>query len=166
MARFLDRLVVSPLADGYTWYLDREFRYQTGPADDPRTLSVPKRFETDFASVPSLLTVVLPKWGVYGPAAVVHDWLYWEQAGRRAAADGVFLEAMRILRVGALKRTVLYLGVRWFGWWAWAENASLKRRGVTRMRPEDATWPALPTWRRLRLSPRAWLARWGAPPPS
>ena len=42
-------------------------------------IEVAEGFETDFASVPRLLWVVLPKWGKYGNAAMVHDWLYWKQ---------------------------------------------------------------------------------------
>jgi uncharacterized protein DUF1353 len=40
------------------------------------------------------LWAIFPKWGTYGSAAIVHDWLYWRQELRRDQADAVFLEAM------------------------------------------------------------------------
>jgi len=155
MPGFLDTLVVSPLSDGYTWYLDRQYRFES--ALQPAGLvTVPQRFETDFASVPSPFWIIFPKWGTYGPAAVVHDWLYWEQENRtREQADGVFREAMTALRVRPWKIWVLYHAVRWFGFLAWKENASLRAKHVTRMNVGGAR----PTWKRRTLIPRA---RWAA----
>ena len=153
MAAFPDTLVVSPLSDGYTWYLDRHFRFDSAvtPAGP---ITVPPRFETDFASVPSPFWMIFPKWGTYGPAAVVHDWLYWEQRDHtRPQADAVFREAMVSLMVRPWKVWVLYHAVRWFGFLAWKENAQLRAKGVTRMNVGGAR----PTWKRRTLIPRrAW----------
>lgn len=149
---FLDQLVVSPMADGFTWYLMHAFRYNS--------VAVPDRFETDFASIPFPIDIFLPRWSNYGPAAVIHDWLYWEQTVTRRQADHTFLEAMRTLRVSRLKRTILWLGVRLGGWLAWWENARLKRSGYTRLRPPGAAWPAMPDWQRFRVrSISSW--KWG-----
>ena len=147
------------MADGFTWYLDEQFRYRTlmGPHDG--VIRVAKGFETDFASIPSPLTIVLPKWSVYGPAAVVHDWLYWVQNGDREDADSVFLEAMNVLGVEAWKRKILYLAVRIFGGVAWRGNRKLRAQGVTRMRPTGSAWPAFPTWHRRRFSVASWILR-------
>ena len=155
MSRFLDVLVVSPLADGYTWYLDRPFRYRTD-VGATKTIVVPSRFETDFASVPSPLWAIFPKWGTYGSAAIVHDWLYWHQELRRDQADAVFLEAMTDSRVKPWKRRILYHAVRWFGGAAWRENASLRAKGVTRMQParEPRAGPRRPSWKRWTVLPR------------
>ena len=150
MPAFLDTLVVSPLSDGYTWYLDRLYRFDSAlpPAG---VISVPPRFETDFASVPSPFWMIFPKWGTYGPAAVVHDWLYWVQTPHtRPESDAVFREAMVTLQVRPWKRWVLYHAVRWFGWVAWRENAKLRAQGVTRMN----TGGTAPTWKRWSLVPR------------
>ena len=69
---------------------------------------------TDFASVPRPLWWILPRWGRYGNAAVIHDFCYWDQKRipKRKEADRIFLEAMSILRVGWLTRHVMYLAVR------------------------------------------------------
>ena len=155
MPAFLDNLIVSPLSDGYTWYLDHAYRYQTDllPVG---TITVPVRFETDFASVPSPFWVLFPKWGKYGPAAVVHDWLYWDQGNQtKAQADSVFLEAMTVLNVRPWKRWVLYHAVSWFGGSAWRENSRLRAKGVTRLN----TQPGPPDWKRWTLIPRR---RWAA----
>jgi hypothetical protein len=157
MGKFLNRIVVSPLADGYTWYLDAVFQFQSVHPSLMHPITTPKGFETDFASIPSPLTIILPKWSVYGPAAIIHDWLYWTQSVSRKDADNVLLEAMRDLRVNLVKQTMIYIGVRAFGWWAWWENKRLKDRGVSRMRPPNATWPSSPNWHRFRLSPGAWF---------
>lgn len=157
MGRFLDGLVVSPLSDGRTWYLTQAFRYERAAAD---TITVPDRFETDFASIPFPISAVLPSWNTYGPAAVVHDWLYWDQPMPRHAADHVFLDAMTTLEVGALTRTLLFLGVYLFGFVAWWQNQRIKREGHARLRPPGVAWPATPTWHRFRLfSPTTWRPR-------
>ena len=41
-------------------------------------------FMTDFASIPRPLWSILPQWGRYGNAAVVHDFGYWTQTRPRA----------------------------------------------------------------------------------
>ena len=46
---------------------------------------------------PALFWAILPKWGKYGNAAVIHDWLYWEQGRPRPAADAILLEGMTVL---------------------------------------------------------------------
>jgi Protein of unknown function (DUF1353) len=148
MGKFLDRLVLSPLSDGVMWFLDRRFRYETS---DGTLIEVPARFETDFASVPRFFTNILPRWSTYGPAAVIHDWLYWSKTTDRKRADDILLEAMRELQVSDWKRWVIYHGVRWGGWYAWRDDAGLKKRGIDRLHPEDATWPAAPTWKRRSL---------------
>jgi hypothetical protein len=154
MPRFLQRVIVTPLADGDTWYLDDNFQYESTILGADRPVTVPKGFETDFASIPSPITIVLPKWSDYGPAAIIHDWLYWSQSIQRRDADNVFLEAMQALNVSPIKQRIIYLGVRIFGRWAWWENGRLKARSVSRMRPPNATWPALPSWHRTRFSRR------------
>jgi hypothetical protein len=156
---FQDVFVASPLSDGHTWYLQRRFRYTRPHDSELGRITVPNRFETDFASVPSLLTATFPRWGRYGPAAVLHDWLYWEQKTDydRKKADAVFREAMKDLGVNAVVRFLFYSAVRIFGAWAWRENQALKAQGVTRMRPPGSAWPGPPTFRRFRLtSPTTW----------
>lgn len=122
MSRFTSILLVSPLADGKTWVLMREFGYDVGAAGSDDQINVPVGFQTDFASIPRPFWAILPKWGKYGNAAVIHDWLYWSQGRPRRAADGVLLKAMGVLGVGAVVRYVIYGAVFLFGWLAWLRN--------------------------------------------
>ena len=144
MDRFLSLLVVSPLADGKTWVLVKEFDFNLAFDDAPRTIAVQAGFQTDFASIPRPLWVLLPKWGKYGNAAVVHDWLYWVQPKgmSRSLADLALLRGMRVLRVAAWQQAFIYAGVRAFGWLAWMRNGAERHAGYDRVLPElptDAT---------------------------
>lgn len=136
MARFLDQLVVSPLADGLQWALMADFRYQ-----DDWIIEVPKGFVTDFASIPQQLWSILPPWQRYGAAAVVHDWLYWDQTHTREQADNVLKDAMTALGVHDATISQIYNAVRLFGDSAWTKNAALKASGYTRQARLDPDPP-------------------------
>ena len=61
---------------------------------------IPAGFETDFASVPQLFWSIVPPWGKYSQAAIVHDCFYRTPSvgdGRvtRKEADRIFLEEMK-----------------------------------------------------------------------
>src|SRR5256885_7105310 len=87
VSRFTEILLVSPLADGNTWVIMRDFGYEVGAEGSGDRVDVAIGFQTDFATVPRPLWIVLPKWGRYGNAAVIHDWLYWEQDRPGATVD-------------------------------------------------------------------------------
>ena len=122
MSRFTDALVVTPLADGSTWAIVRAFGYDVGSEGSGDRIEVAIGFQTDFATVPRPFWVILPKWGRYGNASVIHDWLYWTQARPRREADAVFLEAMGVLDVSTPVKYVLFWAVRLFGGLAWVRN--------------------------------------------
>ena len=135
MSRFTDALVVTPLADGKTWVILRDFGYDVGEEGSGDTIDVDVGFQTDFASIPRLFWVVLPRWGRYGNAAVIHDWLYWTQERGRGEADRIFLDAMGVLKVGTTTRWTIYLAVRAFGWFAWVRNGADRAAGFDRVVP-------------------------------
>ncbi len=142
MSRFTNVLVVSPYPDGKTWYLRGDFGYDVGAEGSGRTIIVPEGFTTDFASVPRPLWSIFPKWGKYGNAAVIHDYLYFVQLTTRKETDGIFLEAMGILNVSGWQKWPIYWGVRLFGFIAWYMNAGKKRLGyskITSVAPLKAT---------------------------
>jgi hypothetical protein len=122
MSRFTDELLVSPLPDGRTWVIRRDFGYDIGEEGSGDTIDVPIGFKTDFASVPRILWSLIPRWGKYGNAAVVHDFLYWDQKLTRKKCDELFLEAMCVLNVSLPQRKLIYYAVRLFGWYAWSRN--------------------------------------------
>ncbi|BCR06018.1 hypothetical protein DESUT3_30870 [Desulfuromonas versatilis] len=155
MSRFTEALVVSPLADGDTWVLLSPLSYEVGELGSGEVLTAPPGFMTDFASVPRLLWWVLPKWGKYGNAAVLHDWLYWEQVRNRPEADRIMLEAMEVLEVPAWQRWPIYLGVRAFGALAWLRNQWDRQAGFNRVQDYKQI-KAVETSGRPGLLQRAW----------
>jgi len=139
MSEFTEILLVSPLADGETWVIRERFSYHVGAEESKEVINVPIGFQTDFASVPWLLTLIVPRWGKYGKAAVVHDFVYSQEDSSlpydRRRADRIFLEGMAVLGVARWRRTLMYWAVRAFGWRAW--NRALRRiaEDVSRIRP-------------------------------
>jgi len=55
MSEFTDVLLVSPLADGKTWVIQKQFRYDVGELGSEETIAVPAGFQTDLSAcrVPS-----------------------------------------------------------------------------------------------------------------
>lgn len=90
-------------------------------------INVPEGFKTDFASTPWFTRPFFPPTGRYNEAAVVHDYLCYLSNRRhhsketrkimRKFADDVFIEAMTVLGVGKIKRSIMYKGVALFTWW-------------------------------------------------
>lgn len=81
-----------------------------------REICVPVGFVTDLASVPRLPFVYVLTGGTAKKAAVVHDYLYREQCCTRREADAVFSEAMKASGQPWWRRTLMWAGVRLFGW--------------------------------------------------
>lgn len=92
-SRYTDILEVSPLADGVTWVLRKEFGYDIGQQGSEDTIDVPLGFMTDFASIPRIFRFLVSKWGKHGNAAVLHDYCYWAQDRSREESDRIFKEA-------------------------------------------------------------------------
>ena len=117
---FIHELVLRPLPDGRNFELQLPLGFWS-----KRTgfVTVPRGFKTDLASVPQLFWNIIPPFGKYDDAAVVHDWLYRTHLTSRATADATLLLGMRIKRVAFWKRWVMYLAVRTFGWACWGRKA-------------------------------------------
>ena len=133
MSRFTDSLVVSPLTDGRTWVIISPFGYDVGSEGSGDTINVETGFMTDFASIPRIFWMLLPRWGKYGNAAVIHDWLYWTQERTRLAADRIMLGGMKVLSVPGWQRWMIFHAVRWFGWAAWKRNQWDRKAGFDRV---------------------------------
>jgi Protein of unknown function (DUF1353) len=99
--------------DANTWALVDPLVYQ----GRRQRFVVPAGFRTDFASVPRLVTWLIPRFGAYTLAAILHDWLCDE--GIRSGvvtprqADGIFRRVMRESGVPVLRRWLMWAGVRW-----------------------------------------------------
>ena len=118
MGRFTRPLTVTKIGAD-TWRVERAFTYFT---DLGQAINVPEGFETDFASVPWGFRNLFPKDFKGTQAAVTHDWLYNqrnEYGWKRGVSDGIFLEAMKTLKVNWLQRHSMYRAVRLGGWVYW-----------------------------------------------
>ena len=122
MSSFTDPLIIID-EGGEDFTLAERFRYRVGGLNSNEIVDVPKGFRTNFASVPRIFWNIIPPDGKHGKAAVVHDYLYSTHGlfGRysRQRCDEIFLEAMEVLGVGAIKRNIMFRAVRWFGKSAW-----------------------------------------------
>jgi len=138
---------------------ERDFKLEedvvyTGKTD---TFTVPAGFVTDFASVPPAISWLIPSYGKYTLAAVVHDWLcvdlrrYYDQ--RKAGGDwfnytapyanardtdAIFRRIMRELDVPFLRRWIMWTGVRWG-----AANNPARRAGLEKDLPLMLLWSML-----------------------
>ena len=134
-----------PFADGDNWMVNTDLSYQVG--DTAFKIVVPTGFVTDFASVPQAFWTYLPRTGTYELAAVVHDFLYWDQGCTREQADQLLLAAMIESRVDRAKRDIIYEAVRHGGNGAWSGNAAEKAAGKPRVIPlAFRQIPALTNW--------------------
>ncbi|AEH08021.1 MULTISPECIES: DUF1353 domain-containing protein [Protofrankia] len=108
-----DRIAVEEI-DDIRWRLLEPVSYE----GKEQVFTVPTGFTTDFASVPRFLTWLVPTYGRYTKAAILHDWL-WKltDAGDfdHADADGIFRWAMRELDVAFLRRWLMWAAVRLAG---------------------------------------------------
>lgn len=113
---FAGDVVVRELAgaDGSRWRLEEPLSY----VGREETFVVPAGFVTDFASVPQALTWLVPRYGRYTKAAILHDHL-WDlcRQGRFAwvDADGLLRRSMRELDVPFLRRWLMWGAVRLAG---------------------------------------------------
>lgn len=123
--------------DGRTWEVRSPFEYHLGCLGSTERVLIPVGFVTDFASIPRVFWNIIPPIGLYGKAAVVHDWLYQRRVvtilwpdpataiGSRLCtkleADQALLEGMQVLGVGWVTRQIIYRGVRWGGDPTWAK---------------------------------------------
>jgi hypothetical protein len=94
---------------------------------------VPKGFVTDLASIPALFYSWLRPDGNYAYAAIIHDYLYWEQSRPKEQADEILKSAMEDLQVDHSKIVAIYSAVSLGGGQAWDQNKRLKAEGEKRI---------------------------------
>lgn len=105
--------------DGVNWYLLEDFTYNSYIGGK---IVVPAMFITDFGSIPREFWNLLPPWGKYGPATIVHDYLYVYRPFTRDQADRILREAMVTLGVDHITSEIIYKGVELFGQQAWDKD--------------------------------------------
>jgi len=121
MSAFTGPLTITHLdTDWREWRIEQPLIYEVGELGSGRVIEVPAGFITDGASIPRILWALLPTWGRYSRAAVIHDYLGTRLVEGRPHAygqtqkviDGVFLEAMGVCGEKWLVKMALYLSVR------------------------------------------------------
>jgi hypothetical protein len=115
-------------------------------------VTVPKGFVTDLASIPPIFYSWLRPDGEYAFAAVIHDYLYWEQSRPKEEADEILKIAMQDLSVDSLKITAIYQAVSTFGTGAWNDNKRLKANGEKRILAKFPPTAAV-TWAKWKKVP-------------
>lgn len=106
------------------WFeLVEPFEYHVHSLNSGDVITVPEGYCTDFASVPRIFWSIIPPIGLYGKAAVIHDYLCDEQTRTRKEADLIFREAMSVLKVSPLQIFSMYYAVR-----SWAILLSVKQQ--------------------------------------
>ncbi len=138
-----------PFSDGEYWVLGNDLVFAI--RDSGEKIIVPRGFVTDFASVPRIFWTFFPKHGEYTRAAIVHDFLYWEQRCTREQADELFDILMEDSDVDSTSRFTIYAAVRVWGGDAWEENTLAKKNHYVRIIPEVyINFPIKTKWENYR----------------
>jgi hypothetical protein len=145
---------IAPFGDSEWWVLTDALPARIGQSQE--VITVPKGFVTDLASIPRFFWSAFPKTGRYMSAAILHDYLYWDQRCTRTEADRIFDIEMMSYGVDNTSRKLIFAAVSDFGSSAWQSNTASKASGEPRYLPEamlaeylskpfDAsrTWPAV-----------------------
>jgi hypothetical protein len=143
---------VQAFVDWDWFYLEGELEWQPNPGQSLPETRVPMGFVSDLASIPQVFWSALPKTGRYAYAAIVHDYLYWDQRTDRRTADNIFRAAMQDLKVPSAKAMLIYNAVRAGGESAWRSNTQSKKSGEKRILkrfPENR----LVSWEQWRKQP-------------
>lgn len=100
------------------WILtnDLKLEYSTGVV-----ITVPQGFKTDLASVPKIFWNVIPPYGEYTQASIVHDFLYQNKGSvcglqfSRAESDKILYKLMIQAGTNYITANAMYYAVRAFG---------------------------------------------------
>lgn len=111
--------------DCRVWALLDPLQYEIGSLGSGALIVVPPGFETDGASIPRVLHGILPAWGRWSRAAIIHDYLCraidagapvgvrgWGIVGRRKQADQIFHEALIVSGVSRPLAWIFWAAVR------------------------------------------------------
>ena len=128
------------------------WRPNAGDEQHYAPIDVPAGFVTDLASIPWYLWSWLPNDGPYMHAAIIHDWIYWDQSRSRDEADNILWIDMTDLGVGYVTRQIIYQAVSRLGQRAWDSNAKLKASGEKRLLKKYPSDPTT-TWDEWKKQP-------------
>lgn len=107
------------ILDNGNLLITKEFDYYR-ELNNNEIIKVPHGFESDFASVPSIMRALVSPIGRHSKPAVLHDYLcelYHKGIVKRDYCDEVFNEAMKVKKVSKYNRFILYSGVRIYAYY-------------------------------------------------
>lgn len=119
-SKFYTKLEVEKLSSKY-WKITSDLVYYSELLD--KTITVPKGFVTDFASIPKIPFIYSFLSGIGYYASVIHDLLYrWHLVSRKKsdlilkeALYAKFWELNQLTQLNKLKSHLIYYGVRIYG---------------------------------------------------
>lgn len=76
MSAFTGTLCLLEVIPGKRWRIFDTLVWEVGSEGSGVRIEIPAGFETDGATIPAALRLVLAVWGSYGRAAALHDFLY------------------------------------------------------------------------------------------
>ena len=121
---FLTPLVVEVMESGKKFKLHYDFTYLW--KREYIEIHVRRGFITDFASVPRIFRIIIPKLGKWNKPAVIHDAIYQDVVAEhrfsRKEADIIFRDSMLDLGVSSWRVSVMFRGVRILGHFAWRKR--------------------------------------------
>jgi hypothetical protein len=111
-------ILASETLDKDYWLVTKAFTYYVDFDTKKLRVEIPLGFLTDGASVPKIFWNIIPPWGRYGQAAIVHDWLcenlyFLDENDQkvpitRKRCDQTLYEAMQVLGVPPTTAKMIY----------------------------------------------------------
>jgi len=123
MGKFKTDLITKRIiTEDNAWLLTEPLVYE----NDTYRITVFPGFDFDFASIPWIFRIVIPKDGQeYDRAACLHDAMYASQIFRKEECDKIFLEAMLSDGTSNFLAKAMYQAVKLGGSRAYNENEGL-----------------------------------------
>jgi hypothetical protein len=133
------------------WRNIAPFRFYIGEKDSNEWIDVPAGILSDGATVPFPVNALIPAWGSYGQAVLMHDYLCNTYTKKilvdsvvtvvtidRAEIDSILNEAMEVLKVETWRRLAIMTGVTGY---RLLMRPTAPRRNPARVRLEAAFDP-------------------------
>lgn len=101
------------------WSLISDIQVQLSNGD---IITIPQGFKWDLSSSPKFLWGIVPPFGDFLFAALVHDYIYIEKTHSKEFADKEMLFWSNIINDNKLDNKVRYYAVKWFGKTVWRKG--------------------------------------------
>lgn len=93
---------------------------------EERSITVPRGYITDFASVPKIFRGIVSNIGGYNCISLLHDYLYTTHLTGRVEADFILGCLTHEFGLSYFKSYLVWTAVRVGAWYAWSKNKNKK----------------------------------------